>query len=94
MRENRIRTSHSAALLAVLLLPAAALRENITGTVTNGTTGKPAAGVAVTLVDPMGGMAEIATPSLMRRDASRSTLPPLKGHAWRAPRRAESTTSR
>ncbi len=31
------------------------------GTVTNGTTGKPAAGVAVTLVDPMGGMAEVAT---------------------------------
>ena len=33
----------------------------MTGTVTNGTTGKPAAGVTVTLVDPMGGMAEVAT---------------------------------
>ena len=30
-------------------------------TVNNGSTGKPAAGVTVTLVDPMGGMAEVAT---------------------------------
>ncbi|MGC2209830.1 MAG: carboxypeptidase regulatory-like domain-containing protein [Candidatus Korobacteraceae bacterium] len=35
--------------------------DTVTGTVTNGTTGKPAAGVTVTLVDPMGGMAEVAT---------------------------------
>jgi hypothetical protein len=48
-------------LLLVLICAEAALADNITGTVTNGTTGKPAAGVAVTLVDPMGGMAEIAT---------------------------------
>jgi len=33
----------------------------VTGTVTNATTGKPAAGVTVTLVDPMGGMAEVGT---------------------------------
>lgn len=45
----------------LLLLSAAVFADDITGTVTNGTTGKPAAGVAVTLVDPMGGMAEIAT---------------------------------
>jgi hypothetical protein len=48
-------------LLLLLLCAEAALAENITGTVTNGTTGEPASGVAVTLVDPMGGMAEIAT---------------------------------
>lgn len=48
-------------LLLSLLVAAAAVAETITGTVSNGTTGKPAAGVAVTLVDPMGGMAEIAT---------------------------------
>jgi len=48
-------------LLVLFLLAAAALADTISGTVTNGTTGKPAAGVAVTLVDPMGGMAELAT---------------------------------
>jgi hypothetical protein len=35
--------------------------ETISGTVTNATTGKPAAGASVTLVDPMGGMAELAS---------------------------------
>ncbi len=55
------RTRQASLLLPSLLLAAAAVAETITGTVTNGTTGKPAAGVAVTLVDPMGGMAEIAT---------------------------------
>jgi hypothetical protein len=47
--------------LLVLLFAAAALADAVSGVVTNGTTGKPAAGVAVTLVDPMGGMAELAT---------------------------------
>ena len=57
-----MRRTHSVQIMLLLLLCAgAALADNITGTVTNGTTGKPAAGVAVTLVDPMGGMAEIAT---------------------------------
>lgn len=50
-----------AILLLLLLLAGAALADPISGTVTNGTTGKPAAGVEVTLVDPMGGMAEVAT---------------------------------
>ncbi len=57
-----MRRTHVAAILLLLLLCAgAAFADNISGTVTNDTTGKPAAGVAVTLVDPMGGMAEIAT---------------------------------
>ena len=55
------RTRVASILLLVLICAGAALADNITGTVTNGTTGKPAAGVAVTLVDPMGGMAEVAT---------------------------------
>ncbi len=54
-------TRPASILLLSLLLAAAAVADTITGTVTNGTTGKPAAGVAVTLVDPMGGMAELAT---------------------------------
>ena len=37
-----------------------ALAQAITGAVTNGTTGKPAAGIEVVLVDPMQGMAELA----------------------------------
>ncbi len=57
-----MRRIHSACtLIFVLSLGAVALGDTVTGTVTNGTTGKPAAGVTVTLVDPMGGMAEVAT---------------------------------
>jgi len=48
------------ALLA-LMAPVAMRAESLSGTVTNRTTGKPAAGVTVTLVDPMGGMAEVGT---------------------------------
>ncbi len=48
-------------LVLLLLLAVAAVADTFSGTVTNGTTGKPAAGVAVTLVDPMAGMAEVAT---------------------------------
>ena len=56
---RRIRTSMILALLP--LLAAMAWADRITGKVNNGTTGKPAAGVTVTLVDPMSGMAELAT---------------------------------
>ncbi len=54
-------TRPASIVLLLLLLAAAGFADSITGTVTNGTTGKPAAGVDVTLVDPMGGMAEVAT---------------------------------
>jgi hypothetical protein len=57
MRKTRL----AVLLIFVLALAAAALAGTVTGTVTNGTTGKPAAGVPVTLLDPMGGMAELAT---------------------------------
>lgn len=43
------------------LLSVAAFAQNITGTVTNGTTGKAASGLDVALVDPMQGMAEVGT---------------------------------
>jgi hypothetical protein len=55
------RTRSALILLCALLLTAGAFAESISGTVTNATTGKPAAGTTVTLVDPMGGMAEVAT---------------------------------
>lgn len=45
-------------ILVVLLLSAGALAADITGTVTDGTTGKPAAGVEVTLLKLSGGMEE------------------------------------
>jgi hypothetical protein len=57
MRRNRV----ASILPFLLLLAAAAFAENISGTVTNATTSKPAAGASVTLVDPMGGMAEIGS---------------------------------
>jgi hypothetical protein len=44
-----------------LLFSIAAFAQNITGTVTNGSTSKPAVGVDVALVDPMQGMAEVTT---------------------------------
>jgi hypothetical protein len=57
-----MRRNHLASILSfVLALGAAAFGDTVTGTVTNATTGKPAAGVTVTLVDPMGGMAEVGT---------------------------------
>lgn len=48
-------------LIALLLFSAAALAQNITGTVSNGTTSKPGASLDVALVDPMQGMAEVTT---------------------------------
>jgi hypothetical protein len=48
------------ALFSVALLAReAAFAQAITGVVTNGTTGKPAGGIEVVLVDPMQGMAEL-----------------------------------
>jgi len=55
------RTLPVSILLLLLLFAAAAFADSISGTVTNATTGKPATGVTVTLVDPMGGMAEIGS---------------------------------
>jgi hypothetical protein len=43
-----------------LLLTGAFAQAQVTGTVTNKTTGKPAAGDVVALVDPMAGMSEVA----------------------------------
>jgi hypothetical protein len=56
MPQNIFRTLAACLLLAGSLAQAATL----TGTVTNKTTGKPAAGDVVTLVDPMSGMSEVA----------------------------------
>src|SRR5450755_1962010 len=67
------------ALIFVLVLSGAALADAITGTVTNGTTGKPAAGVTVTLVDPMGGMAEVATAKCDAKGKFSVDAPPARG---------------
>jgi hypothetical protein len=48
-------------LIAVLLFSLSAFAQNITGTVTNGSTSKPAAGLEIALVDPMQGMVEVTT---------------------------------
>jgi hypothetical protein len=48
-------------LLTVLLLPAIVCAQSITGTVTNGTTGKPAAGDDVTLIALSQGMQEVGS---------------------------------
>ena len=55
------RTISASILVLLLLFAATAFADSISGTVTNATTSKPAAGAVVTLVDPMGGMAEVGT---------------------------------
>jgi len=56
LTQTYFRTVAAGLLLAGSLTQAATL----TGTVTNKTTGKPAAGDVVVLVDPMSGMSEVA----------------------------------
>lgn len=73
------RTRLISTLLCVLALAGAALADTVTGTVTNGTTGKPGAGVTVTLVDPMGGMAEVATAKCDARGQFSVDAPPARG---------------
>ena len=68
-------------LLAFALAGMAAAEETITisGTVNNATVGKPAAGVTVTLVDPLGGMAEVATTKANAQGAFSFKAPPARG---------------
>jgi hypothetical protein len=68
-------------LLGMLLplLASAAVAESLNGTVTNATTGRPAAGTVVTLVDPMGGMAEIATTKADAQGRFSFNAPPAQG---------------
>lgn len=73
------RTRLASILISILALGAAALADTVTGTVTNGTTGKPAAGVTVTLVDPMGGMAEVATAKCDAKGQFTVDAPPARG---------------
>jgi len=57
----RFRAVLLAGLCFAVLVPAAGLRAGtVRGTVKNGTTGQPEAGVDLTLVQPMGGMQELA----------------------------------
>lgn len=55
-----IKTLLHAAIIGFLFAGALAQAAQVTGTVTNKTTGKPAAGDTVVLVEPMAGMAEVA----------------------------------
>ncbi|MGA3371726.1 MAG: carboxypeptidase regulatory-like domain-containing protein [Terracidiphilus sp.] len=55
-----IKFVFSSVALSLLLTAATAQAAQITGTVTDKTTGKPAAGDTVALVDPMSGMSELA----------------------------------
>ncbi|HEX8924226.1 MAG TPA: carboxypeptidase-like regulatory domain-containing protein [Terriglobales bacterium] len=48
-------------LVVLALSTSAALAQTVTGSVINATTGKPAAGAEVTLVEPLQGMAEVGT---------------------------------
>jgi hypothetical protein len=75
MRSTRL----ASILLLVVLLAAGAYADSISGTVTNATTGKPAAGAVVTLVDPMGGMAEIGTTKSDSQGRFKIDVPAAKG---------------
>jgi hypothetical protein len=55
-----IKTVFHAAIFGFIFAGALAQAAQVTGTVTNKTTGKPAAGDTVVLVEPMAGMAEVA----------------------------------
>src|SRR6202051_4728777 len=66
-------------LTALLALAVAASADVISGSVTNATTKKPAAGVTVTLVDPMGGMAEVATAKANGQGKFSFNAPPAQG---------------
>jgi len=68
-------------ILALALAGVAAAEETITisGTVANATVSKPASGVTVTLVDPLGGMAEVATTRSNARGEFTFKAPPARG---------------
>jgi carboxypeptidase family protein len=68
-------------ILVLALAVVAAAEETITisGSVTNATLGKPAAGVTVTLVDPLGGMAEVATTKANAQGQFSFKAPPARG---------------
>jgi 5-hydroxyisourate hydrolase-like protein (transthyretin family) len=55
-----IKTFLHAATLSIFFASALAQAANVTGTVTDKTTGKPASGDSVVLVEPQAGMAEVA----------------------------------
>src|SRR6516225_6829527 len=55
-----MKTILRAAIAVILFSGALAQAAQVTGTVTNKTTGKPASGDTVVLVEPMAGMAEVA----------------------------------
>ena len=73
------RTRLFAILIFAVALGAAAFADTVTGTVTNATTGKPAAGVTVTLVDPLGGMAEVGTAKCDAKGQFSVEAPPARG---------------
>jgi hypothetical protein len=69
-------------LILVLALAAVAAAEEtvtISGMVNNATVGKPAAGVTITLVDPLGGMAEVATTKANAQGEFTFKAPPARG---------------
>ena len=68
-------------ILVFALAAAAAAEETVTigGSVTNATNGKPAAGATVTLVDPLGGMAEVATTKANSQGKFSFKAPPARG---------------
>ena len=59
--QGRALTRFIVSLITILVLSTLAVAQNITGTVTNGTTGKPAAGADVTLLSLSQGMQEIGS---------------------------------
>ena len=68
-------------ILALALAGVVMAEETITvsGSVSNATVGKPAAGVTVTLVDPLGGMAEVATTKTNALGQFTFKAPPARG---------------
>jgi hypothetical protein len=75
-----MRHTRSVSILVLLLLIAAAgFADSVSGTVTNATNGKPAAGATVTLVDPMSGMTELGTAKADAQGRFKIESPAAKG---------------
>jgi hypothetical protein len=75
MRATRL----TSVLFALVCLAASALAAPVSGTITNATTGKPASGATVTILDPMAGMLEVGSGKADVQGRYSIEVPPAKG---------------
>jgi hypothetical protein len=75
-----IRTTRLTSIFfALICLAVSAVAGPVTGTITNATTGKPASGATVTVLDPMAGMMEVGNGKADAQGHYSIDVPPAKG---------------